>query len=714
MRTTPQLSWRAALAAATALFAGAVVAPELAPDARATGSGEVRIEVLSTRADLVSDGDALTRIVLPGGARADDLRVDVDGRDVTSAFAARRDGRVLGVLRGLRVGRNVVTARLDDGRGARLTVTNAPRGGPVFSGPQIQPWTCAEGARDQQCNRPTTFELLYKSSNPAKSGFSSYDPADPPSDVATTTTDQGRTVPYIVRLETGVLARDQYKVAVLFDPTKKWDPTSPQPQFNRKLVITHGASCDTGYAQAEAPDVLNDTALSRGFAVMSHALNNAGHNCNPVTQAESMVMTKEHVVDTYGDLRYTIGSGCSGGALAQNVVANAYPGLYQGITTACSFPDSWSGRMLYEDYSLLRRYFENPTRWAPGVAWAPDDLSAVMGHPNYVNSIVYNTAINPILDPSRSCPGVPAEKVYNAETNPKGVRCSMQDYMVNVFGKRAKDGFANRPWDNTGVQYGLRALLAGKLTPAQFVDVNRKIGGRDIDYEPTEGRAVADRVAVGRAFRSGAVNTASNLDQVAILDLRGPDPGAFHDVYRTYALRARLDREHGTHANMVLWRGSVPLFGDASYQDAAILAMDQWLAKVERDRTSRPLPKKIIANKPAALVDRCSDGAGGGTNLPAEYCDAVVQSYSTARIEAGMPFTDDVIKCRLKPLRRSDYYPVLFSPTEWKALQDTFPGGVCDYAQPAVDYADTVPWMTYADGYGGRPLGAPPRSRALR
>ena len=634
-----------------ALAALAVVVPTAVATAGDRGAAPApTITVLSNRADLVSGGDALVAIGLPPGVRPQDLRVQIGRRDVTRAFAQRPTGRVEGVLTGLRVGRNDVVATARGGQ-VRLTITNHPASGPVFSGRHVQPWRCAPGAQDGNCTRPATYELLYNDGT----GFSPYDPANPPASVPTTTTDEGKKVPYIVRVESGVLLRDSYKIATLFEPGRPWAPWAPHRGWNRKLVITHGASCDTSYEQGEAPDVLDDTALSRGFMVMSHALDNAGHNCNPVTQAESLMMTKEHLVDRYGPLRYTIGTGCSGGALAQNVVANAYPGIYQGITTACSFPDSWSGRMLYEDYSLLRRYFEDPSRWQPGVAWAPDDLQAVMGHPNYVNAIVYNTAINPILDPSRRCPGVDDEDVYDPETNPKGVRCSQQDYMVNVFGRRAQDGFANRPWDNEGVQYGLRALREGTITPAQFLDLNRKVGGRDIDYEPTEGRAVADRAALARAFRSGAVNTASNLDQVAIIDLRGPDPGAFHDVYRTYALRARLDREQGHHDNHVLWRGSVALFGDPDYQGEAIIAMDRWLAQVEKDRSARPLAHKILANKPKDLVDRCSDGAPGGSDLPGEYCDAVVQSYSTARIEAGMPFTDDVIKCALKPLSMADY-----------------------------------------------------------
>ena len=348
---------------------------------------------------------------------------------------------------------------------------------------------------------------------------------------------------------------------------------------------------------------------------MSHALNHAGHNCNIATQAESMIMAKERVAERYGPIRYTIGSGCSGGSLTQHQVANAYPGVYQGITPACSFTDAWSSAMLYVDYQLLRRYFENPGAWAPGVAWGPTQIAAVEGHPNPLNAITFTTAIPSSGDPSRSCPGVPAEKVYDAQSNPKGVRCSLHDYMVNIFGRRAKDGFAQRPFDNVGIEYGRKALAAGAITPAQFADLNDKLGGWDIDYNRTGARVPADRPALSRVYRSGAINQADQLDKVAIIDLRGPDPGAFHDVYRTYAMRARLIREHGTAANQVLWRGSVPLMGDSNFTDQSIVAMDRWLAAVERDKRKVPLARKIIQDKPGDLNARCTNGAGGA--LPA-------------------------------------------------------------------------------------------------
>jgi hypothetical protein len=710
------VNWRGRLALVLSLL---VIGSGHGSAFAATPSAVPEIKVLSNRADLISGGDALVEVVPPPGTQASRLKVVVGKRNVTSEFAVRPEGRFIGLLRDLRPGNNVVTAIGPGGTRAQVTIVNHALGGPITSGPQIQPWRCAAGATDSQCNRPPTIEYRYKSTEGGS--LREYDPENPPSDVATTTTDQGKTVPFIVRYEVGTLDRDEYRIAVLYDPAKPWAPWAPQEGYNHKLVVFHGASCDTAYSQAAAPDVLNETVLSRGFATMSHALDNAGHNCNIATQAEALIMTKERVVEQYGEIRYTIGSGCSGGALVQQQVANAYPGFYQGITPACSFTDAWSSAMQYVDYYGMRNYFEHPEKWQPGVVWTPDQIAAAEGHIGPANAVTFTTAIPFSGEPSRDCPGVPPEQVYHEDTNPTGVRCTLQDYMVNVFGPRDRSvwervekqlgrGFAGRPFDNVGVEYGRKALLDGKISMDQFIDLNVKSGGADIDANLRPERAEADRPALERVYRSGAVNQGTNLDQVAIIDLRGPDPGAFHDVYRTYAMRARLQREHGTTANQVLWRGQVPLLGDAGFTSEAIIAMDGWLAAVEKDRRDVPLGRKIIDDKPASLTERCTNGAG--TDIPAAECDAAVQSYSTPRIEAGMPLSDDTIKCELQPLERSHYQPLGISDAEWTQLQRAFPQGVCDYAKPGVDRVPTVPWLTYENGPGGQRLGATPASRS--
>jgi hypothetical protein len=109
----------------------------------ATETGPLSIRVLSNRADLISGGDALVQIVMPDKATKLLLRptITIGTRDVSGAFAWRPDGRYLGLVEGLAVGKNVLTASLQSST-VRITITNQRIGGPVFAGPQVQPWFC--------------------------------------------------------------------------------------------------------------------------------------------------------------------------------------------------------------------------------------------------------------------------------------------------------------------------------------------------------------------------------------------------------------------------------------------------------------------------------------------------------------------------------------------------------------------------------------------
>jgi len=716
----------------------------------AQASSVVVIEVLSGRGDLVSDGDALLRLTAPDGASVEDLRVTDDGRAVTDVFVPQADGTALGLVTGLDVGHNVVQAELPDGRGARITLTNAPQGGPVFSGPLIEPWTCNNGSDQPDCSQAPTVNYYYRSTDPTpggavsitvagssvSSGLEEYDPDNPPGDVAMTTTDEGNEVAFIVREEVGYSLRDQYRIAALWDPAQGgWpDPTAENPGYANKLVLTHGASCDTAYESGGAPDALFADALSQGFAVASHALDNAGHNCNMVTQAESLIMTKEMVAERFGPLRYTIGSGCSGGSLVQQQVANAYPGVYQGITPQCSFTDAWSSAQQYVDYVGLRAYLEDPATF-PEHLILPAQWPSIFGHANPANHITFTEVIPNSGEPTRACPGVPEEDVYDEDTNPDGVRCTFHDYMRNVFGVDDR-GWARRPISNIGIQYGLSGLYAflgeyagdptrPPLTPDQFVALNANVGGYDIDFDRTEERTVADPIAMERVYRSGAANTGAHLDGVAIIDLGGPEPGAFHDVYRKYSMRDRLIREHGTADNQVFWEGQTPLLGDPSFVDDSIRAMDDWLAVVEADTRDVPLAQKIIdAKEPAGIAERCvgTDGA----DVPLETCDGTVDPtiYSSPRIEAGggdpiVGFTDDRLDCETMPIEAADYagqsFEEVFTPEQQEALKEAFPTGVCDYSEPGKGFQAAVTWLTYQDAQGnvisgGEPMGPAPVS----
>jgi hypothetical protein len=697
------------------------------------------IYVLSNRADLISGGEALVSVTLPSRTNASRVEMLLGHANVSSEFAMRDNHSYEGLLTGLPVGRSTLTAVLPDGAKSSRAITNHAVGGPLFAGPQMKPWVCENGSTDPQCNQPPAFTYQYKS---ALTGLlTSYDPSSPPpaAAIASTTTQNGVTVPFIIRQETGYEDRDQYQITVLDQPGKPWTAWDPQAQFAHKLLITHGASCGADRESSTAPSTTSDTvgvpggpgvssspttALGMGYAVMSTALDNAGHNCNLVTEAESLVMAKQHLIDHYGTLRFTIGTGCSGGSLVQQQVANAYPGIYQGILPQCSFPDAWSTGQQLLDYQLTRNYFENPTKWGIGIVWTPTQIAAIQGNPNYANSIELSTLYWPTLaDPAYACTGVTAAQRWST-ANPTGTRCDLEDDMINVFAPFKGDnphGYAGIPLDNVGVEYGLDALQQGIITPSQFVDINQKIGGYDNDYDTTAGRMVAEQPALANGYRSGAIDETNNLTDVAIIDLRGPDVGSFHDAYRSWTIRARLEQQEGHFPkNDVIWFGETPLIGDPQYTTEAFEAMDGWLSAVDADHRHLSLQGKIADDRPASVHDQCSDVPDlDQVNLPGvgEVCQLPLAQtkFATPRIEAGESIATDIEKCRLQAVRQSDFYPITFTDSEWATLEKTFPSGVCDYAEPGVDQQNTIPWLTYQSNaagnrviYGGKPLGPAP------
>ena len=698
----------------------------------------VTIHVLSSRADLVVGDEAMLEIVVPSGQDPHEVTVDVGSENETSAFSVESSTTLLGVVTGLHDGPNTVTAQLAHGTGAQITLTDHPQGGPMFAGPQVQPWTCEAGAVDSQCNKAPTYEYLYRSTNPEKTHLEPYNPAEPPNDVATTTAN-GVTVPFIVRVETGYQDRDQYSIAVLYNPEEPWSATSPQPQFAHKMLITHGFGCGVAYESAIAPSTTEGSgtivagagwALANGWTVMSTSLDNDIHNCDVVTQAESLLMAKERVIDRYGTLRYTVGTGCSGGSLTQQWVSNAYPGIYQGILPTCSFPDAWSSATQVFDYHMLNHYFADKAEWGSSISWSPNEEAAVEGTPGTENSLVSDAGFFSAIEPALACPGTSEATRYNPTTNPGGVRCSIADLAINVFGPRVESewgpeekelgrGFAGIAVSNIGVQYGLSALNEHKITAAQFVDLNAKIGGLDPEtIEPIPARLPANKGALRNAYRSGMINETNNMGQVAIIDCVGPNPEEAHDSYRTFAVQARLKRENGTSANQLIWEGGYPLLASPTCQTQALMAMDTWLSAVTADTGALPLAKRIIKDKPKELADRCLAFSGEITNSHGLCKKGVVPVYGTPRTVAGEAITTDDNECQLQPLSKKTDPTKVLSTEQLTELQSVFPNGVCKFKSPGLEQQPTIPWMTYQTSTGqvitgGEPMGAEPVSTPI-
>jgi hypothetical protein len=186
------------------------------------------------------------------------------------------------------------------------------------------------------------------------------------------------------------------------------------------------------------------------------------------------------------------------------------------------------------------------------------------------------------------------------------------------------------------------------------------------------------------AYRSGAVNEATYLNDVAIIDTP-IDVQDIHEPYRSFAIRARLDAAHGSHANQVIWYTTAKT-------PNPFAVMNAWLTRVGNDHRRLPYAKKLVLDRPSAAHDMIDRTYNEGT-----------------REAAGGRLASDVLACSLQPLRRSSF-SVAFTNVQWKALEATFPNGVCNWGKPGLEQRPNIPWLDYAGGPGGRPLGLPPRS----
>jgi Tannase-like family of unknown function (DUF6351) len=679
-----------------------------------TTSGRLEIRALSTRADMVSGGDVLIEIARPSASS--EIAIAVNGRDASvelgpptsaSPFIAR-------VTR-LQLGANVIEVG-DKGRrpSARLSVVNHPIAGPVMSGPHQTPFTCETQVfgfgppLDTDCSVATRVDYFYRSQQTEGNPFKPYDVKAPmPVDLATTTTLDGKTVPYIVRREMGTINRAVYVIAFLHEPgTPLPDPWHTRGvTWNGRLVYSFGAGCQAGYHQGRnvggllgnryllEESQLVDYAIAKGYALASSSLNAFGTTCADVISAETMMMVKEHFIEQFGMPRYTIGSGRSGGSMQQHLIANNYPGLLDGIIPTAAFADTLVFLNHMADCELLDRAFQTSA-----LRWTDEQKTAVAGEANWEFCARNGTAF-PVLRPGY-CDrnGVPGDLVYDEKAKRNGVRCTYQDNLVNVFGRDPSTGFARRPLDNVGVQYGLKALNDGTITFEQFIDLNTRIGGHDIDGRVVSARTSADREALRIAFQTGRVNaTGQGMAMVPIIDVRPYTDGTgdVHDIVNSHITRARLVASNGTSGNQVFHTYAPGIFMDR-VQPANLDEMDRWLTAIGNDKApARTSLEKVIRNRPANVTDACYT-KDGETITDTRRCAEMFLVYSNPRLNAGQPMSSTLLKCELKTVDARDYKARL-TDAQLAALRTAFPSGVCDYSKRGVAVRAPDTWLSYGE-----------------
>jgi Tannase-like family of unknown function (DUF6351) len=683
------------------------------------------IEVLSSRPELVSGGDALIRIVGADSAP----RVALGGNDVSSAFKSDSKGGFVGLVQGLKDGANQLTAKAGASE-ASVTLVNHPINGTLFAGPQQEPFVCENEShglaspKDASCAAPSTVKYFYRS----RAGeWKPFDPnAARPNDIGMTKTNEGKDAPLIVRQEKGVINRSAYLINILHDPAAGPLPSptasSPASGWNGRLIYSFGGGVQANYHMGRNLGALTGTDrkffmedlgagfldffVARGYAVATGSLNVMGTNNDDVKSAETVAKVKEHFIKEFGRPTFTIGHGASGGSMQQHLIANAYPGLLDGIMPGRSYGDVMIFQQPHYDCELLQNVFNKS-----GGKWTDAQKGAVAG--KYWGYCVSHATRYPNSRPDNCDASVKDEVANDPKLKAKGVRCTFQDNLVNIFGTDPKTGFARNPFDNVGVQYGLQALNEGKITFDQFVEINANVGGLDINGKIVPQRMVGDPLALRRAYQTGRINNGDGgLASTAIVDVRsyvdGPPPPPFdamkdvdvHDGYHSMVMRARLLKHAGTAANHVMLtaasHGRVqtdtrtvgsPL---TNMNGEALAQLDKWLTAVVNDKSETPLPKKIAAHRPADLVDACFPAVAGPlvgavekvTDM--ERCKTLFPFAGDARLAAGSPASDDVFKCQLKPVDPADY-KARPSAEQLAKLKQVFPEGVCDYSKPGVE-----------------------------
>ena len=714
-------------------------------------AADLKMTALSSRPEMVSGGDTLVKIEVPDSVSLDKVTVTRNGVNVSRVFKPGSGHVLVGLVDGLKNGSNKLEARAGSSS-ASLAVTNYPITGPIFSGPRDTPFVCETAKSglgeplDTDCSIKTRVEFYYVSTSGKTNKLP--DPKKYPADVATTTTSTGKTVPYVVRVETGTINRGIYQIALLDDPAKaKSEAYQPNDGWNGRLMMSFGGGSGIGHHQGSlmggfgsggqgGGDGVDSSILAKGYATATASLMTYGTSGSDTLAAETAMMLKERFFKRYGVPIYTIGWGGSGGAMLQHLISQNYPGILDAITPNASFPCGQDLAWVHMEPALLLHYFEGfpggpipeifPSSAATkNVDWTEEQKVLVSGYNIKAQGLSWTTGnteqyrsggTNPL---TAAWPGsmgslyqaIP-EDIYDPISNPTGVRATSFDAQKIMYGTDPQTGFAYRAWSNVGRQYGLVALNGGKITILQFLDLNENIGGFDKDGYFQKERTKADDQGLINSYRTGRKFMGYGVN-LPVLDLRGYNDlnprGESHLRYHSLQTKYRLIHANGTDANRVMWtyvygmqfknRGS----GTSSAANPGELGleyMDRWLLAIINDKSNDSYAQKVIKNKPADFADGYWDENGKFQPDPASLdpntkTNKLYPIGGDVIIASGSPIEEEATECTLKTPQKSDY-KASFTDEEWARLNRIFKDGVCDYSKPGI-HADikSTPWLSY-------------------
>jgi hypothetical protein len=505
--------------------------------------------------------------------------------------------------------------------------------------------------------------------------------------------------------------------------------------------------------------MLLDEQLRLGYAVVNSTGLRTNTHYNLQLGGETALMLKEHFVEDHGVPLYTVGVGGSGGAIQQYVYAQNHVGLLDAAIPVYSYSDMITQTIHVGDCELLEHYFDT----TPNPKWqdvlnrrAIQGLNASVSPTisgsealqwNQIYSIYSLLGLNrplPAQAPTSTTPPPLTEcrrawfgltpLVFNPTyTNVSDLDKLAQDVsdvdwthagdLVNIYGVD-DDGYGRVPWDNVGVQYGLEALVDGVITPAEFLDLNARVGSwkeanesvpegfpfagaptpanfdpwsaRNMNLSPDGGITPAARrsapiEAIEAAYTSG-MRFEGDID-IPVIDWRHylEEQLDMHHSHQSFATRSRMASQ-GTADNQVIWFTDArpAVFFDQTPE--AFEVIDEWMANL---RANPGLG--VAGNKPPRATDRCFDTLGNeiaaGDDVwdgilndePAGTCTQTFPTYRSSRIAAGGPIEGGIFKCGLQSVDAAigagAYGSWVPDAGQRARLLEIFPNGVCDWAQ---------------------------------
>ena len=574
------------------------------------------------------------------------------------------------------------------------------------------------------CSAPSMVAFYYKSTDSGD-----FEPlenrAELPDDLAQTTTIEGETVDYIVRVEWGTINRFIYGIAILASA----DGT-PAEQWSDRLLYNFGGGVGIGNDQGTLSlgNVLLDDFLGQGFAVAHSTGNITSRHYNIIIHGETAMMVKDHFGERYGEPLYTVGYGGSGGAIQQYLIAQNHPGLLDGILPAVAYPDMVTQMIHVGDGMLMEYYMDvvypnipaeeqwdgyDEGRWDSyvdrevfhGLPGNDEIVHPIYGEPGtsaFMKAWLGLTqlCINPYFQFGFPDSGLYADLVaaFGPETIMQTHFTHFQD-LQHIYGVD-EDGWAKITWDNTGVQYGLESLQEGTITKEEFLHLNAALGGWKppsemgfpsfpYDHENRQPqRTEASLEAIENAYEAGIVFL-GDID-IPVIDYRLYMDHILdmHHFRESFTTRERLEMARGDADNQLIWVSDVE---NPDYEQIVLMAyllMDEWLLNIIENPE-----QSVVENKPDLAVDTAWDAEGnilaqgpgiweeGGAGFEA------FTPYSTSRMLAGSPTHGLMFKPELIPVDEAiarGYYPGDFDEDDFEMLRAIFPAGVADYEEPCL------------------------------